>query len=281
MKKIHIVITPNALKELVTNHWYYDMAFVRLKQHTIVFSSTIIDEYERVFAEDDCLYDFQEWFKNYTTYDYVKEAESVSEDFYIDVTALLGQYGHSIIIGFNESFPCEICSVLELNDINKNDHDNELSRQCVPTTFILPQNSSKAAFCKWLSELLCDEQNIRIVDRYIMSADAHGILEQIYIPTFPESANIQVFFGEREKNPTEVSNIKSTFGNRISLFSCISKEFHERHIIGNSIRITIGVGLDVFNCSDCGSRKDTNISVSTQTNITYPQRALQRALAYR
>ena len=281
MKKIHIAITPNALKELVTNLWDYPMALVRLKQHILIFSSTIIDEYERVFAENDCLYDFQEWYKNFITYDFSQEVESASDDFYIDVTTLLKQYDHSIIIRYNENFSCDICSVLELKDISADDHDNELSRQCVPATFILPQNSSKIEFCKWLSELLNDERNIRIIDKYIMSDEARGILEKIYIPTFPESANIQVYFGEREKSTTEISNIKRIFGNRISLFNCVSKDFHERHIIGNSIQITIGVGLDVFNCDDCGSRKDTNISISAQTNITCPQRVQQCAFTYR
>ena len=273
MKKIHIVITPSALKELVTNIWDYPMALVRLKQHVIVFSNTIIDEYERVFAEDDCLFEFQEWYKNFTTYDYSQEVDSASDDFYSDVTTLLEQYDHSIIVGHNESLICSFCSVLELNDINDNDNDNELSRQCIPATFTLPRGASKAEFCKWLSELLCDEKNITIVDRYIMSDDAGGVLEDIYIPTFPESANIYVYFGEREKSSTEVSYLKNTYGKRIRLFECISNDFHDRHIIGDSIRITINVGLDVFCCDGCGSRKESEVTVSSRLNIEFPRRA--------
>lgn len=281
MKKIHIVITPNALKELVTNIWDYPMALVRLKQHILIFSNTIIDEYEKAFARDDCLYEFQEWYKNFTTYDYSQEVESVSDNFYNDAKTLLEQYDHSVIVGHNESLGCEICSVLELDDINDNDNDNELSRQCVPATFTLSRGSSKTEFCKWLSELLSDEKNITIIDRYIMSDAAGGVLENIYIPTFPENANIHVYFGEREKSSIEVSNLKSIYGKRIRLFECISNDFHDRHIIGDSIRITINVGLDVFSCDDCGSRKESEISVSSRLNIELPRRVSQYAYAYR
>jgi hypothetical protein len=281
MKKIHIVITPNALKELVTNIWDYPMALVRLQQHVIVFSNTIIDEYERAFAEDDCLFEFQEWYKNFTTYDYSQEVESASDNFYSDVTTLLEQYDHSIIVGHNESLGYDICSVLELHDINDNDNDNELSRQCIPATFTLPRGSSKIEFCKWLSELLCDEKNITIIDRYIMSDDASGVLEDIYIPTFPESANIYVYFGGREKSSIEVSYLKNTYGKRIRLFECISNDFHDRHIIGDSIRITINVGLDVFSCDGCGSRKESEVTVSSRLNVEFPRRVSQYAYAYR
>ena len=282
MKKIHIVLTPPVLQQLIASPLEYSMALVRLKQHTIVFSNTIVEKYERYFAECDLLRDFQEWYLNFIKYDFVEDVDSTSDDFEGDIISLLKQYEHSLIIKYDEIFACEVCSVLSLTEINENCNDNELSRQCVPTSFILPKGSDKVGFCKWLSELLADEKSITIVDRYIMSDRASGILKEIYIPTFPKHSQIYVYFGDNEKSQTEVSDLKEIFGNRIRMYSSISSDFHERYIIGDSIIISIGVGLDVFDCDYCDSRKDTNISVYTKTMTpTLPKKAPQHTYAYR
>lgn len=281
MKKIHIALTPHVVKYLIQQPLEYSMALARLKQHTIIFSSTILDEYERYFAEYDSIHEFREWYTNFSKYDFSHDVEPMHENFEMDIVLLLEQHEHSILIKHDESFKCEVCSVLELNDINKNDSDNELSRQCIPTTFILPKGSSKSEFCRWLSELLADEKNITIVDRYILSPNARGVLKDIYIPTFPLNAKICVYFGETEKDQSEVSNLKNAFGNRIRMLTSISNDFHERHILGDSLLITIGVGLDVFDCNHCDSRKETNISVSAKTNISIPRKAPRRKFAYR
>ena len=280
MKKIHIVITPNALKELVSNPWDYSVASGRLKQHILVFSDTMIDEYERVCAENDCVYDWHGWYYSLNHYDLFEEAESVSEDFYIDATTILKQYGHSIIISHNDDIDCKAYTVIELKDINS-DHDNELTRQCIPASFMLLRDYPKSKFCKWLKELLVDERHITIIDKYIMVPRNHGVLEDIYIPTFPETASIEIYHGEIEDSKPEVETIKNAFNNRIRLFGCRFKDYHERHIIGDSIRITIGVGLDVFNCVSCGSRVDAQITVTQQTDIPYPEKSRPRALVYR
>jgi len=255
----------------------YLIAHMRLKQHRIVFSDVLIEKYEKTLAEIDLMDEFREWYRYYGNIDgfFDFNSEMISEDFETELISLLKSYDHSILIKHNENVDNDIITVLDLKDINENGSDNELTRQCIPTNFILQKNSSKQNFCKWLHEIMSDEKNITIVDKYIMSDASSDILEKLYIPTFPNDSKIHIYFGDNEKSQEKISKLKKIFGSRIRMHSAKSSEFHERYIIGDTVIISIGVGLDVFECKKNVSRKDTNISVSTQTSAaTIPSKVI-------
>lgn len=275
MKKILVGLTVPTIIKIVGFERDHNIAIGRLKQHKIVFSEVLIDEYEKSFAEQGLIDNFRNWISYYEHFgDFFEYEDSKTNDFNKEIISLLEAYEHSILIKDNEKFSSDCFSVLELKDVNDNNSINELSMQCIPVTFILPKAYSKEIFCRWLKDLLADEKTIKVVDRYIMSCGGSKILETIYMPTFPKDSIVHVYFGEKEKMQTEITAIKKSFGDRIKLHNSESSDFHERYIIGDSIIITIGVGLNVFDCEHCDSRKDTNVSATVQTNIpTLPRPA--------
>lgn len=283
MKKIIIGLTVPSVIKLIGEERNYLVAHTRLKQHKIVFSDVILEEYEKSLKEKDLFDSFQQWYSYYERFDgFFEFGESTSDNFEEDINSLLSSGDHSLLIKCNESICSKFFSTLELEDVNNDCSINELSIQCIPTNFILPKNSSKSTFCNWLKELLADEKTIKVVDRYIMSSNAKGVFEEIYLPTFPKDSMIHMYFGNDEKSQEEISILKKSLGDRIQMHCSVSSDFHERYIIGDSIIITIGVGLDVFECENNNSRKDTNVSVSTQTTIpTLPRRFVQRTGVYR
>ena len=263
MKKINIGLTPLVVYQLIESYFSYPMATFRLKQHMLIFSETIIEAYESFFSEYDALKDFQQWYFLVSKEDCCQEMESVSDDFKTEIFSLLERLEHSIFIKHNEdigerSIPF---SVFSLDEINCPDANNELARQCIPTNFKLSRGSDKEKFCHWLRNMLFHESKISIIDRYIMQSGGGDILEQIYIPTFPCEAKVEVYFGEREKDDAEIKKIKRKYGDRIRLYICNSSDFHERYIIAPTFHIAIGCGLDEFNCSNNKARKQTTITV--------------------
>lgn len=273
MKRIAIGLTSSSLLQLLEYPYEYSDASTMLKQHTLVFSDTLLTEYEKIFESREMTDVFRQWFQGQQRIDgRIEHDDSQSDDFNHEIVSLLNARDHAILIKYREADfgGTYQFSVLKLDEINQLGTDNELSRQCIPTNFFLRKGSSKDEFCRWLRELLADEKKITIVDRYILSVNSKGILQKVYIPCFPANAKVVVHFGDDESDQAELSALKQALGKRITLKKSRSNEFHDRYIIGDSLVISIGVGLDVFDCNTNYSRKETKISLSAHEKPTIP-----------
>lgn len=278
MRKILVGLTVGSMNKLICEERQYLVVITNLLQHRLLFSETILAIYERFFSEKDLLDEFQQWIASYGTIgDFITFENSVSKTFELEMLSLLNKSSHSILIECVDSKWASVggdFSVLDLDEINKIGSNNELSRQCIPANFILPKNFSKQDFCNWLKEVFEDETDIYVIDKFIMSNGASDILDQVYIPNFPSNAKINVYFGDREMNQAEVSKMKNTYGERVHLYSAISNDFHDRFIVGNSIVVAIGVGLDVFTPGDTNSRQQTTILLNSIDNKpSFPRRS--------
>ncbi len=273
MVKLVLALTPEALNKAISENYMYNTAVGRLMQHKVLFSDIIKDEYERYFRENDNLMFYQQWVKHWAQWDYLEYRNSLEEDFKSEIVSQMKQFPFHIVIcekGFNVDR--DSVQELKLDDINDRFKQNILSIYCVPVNRQIRKGTSIDEIREWLSNLLQGEENITIIDRYILKdADSCKLLKQYYIPMMSSAKKITIIYdGAKTDQNSVITPLKKQYKERIILKGSDPKDFHDRSICCKYLTIQFEAGLDFVDIRTGKTRVETTIVVDPSIKPTLP-----------
>ena len=259
----------------------YGDVFAKIRQHRIILSHRIIQDYLSNVSED--LYDMLRGFLDSIS---TNEEESISfeddekDDFREFIISCVSKVPLGTLVAEKEEFKdCKFdkskVKLISPADIHNNSR-NSITLYSLPVVNLTAKPGEPCMkYCTWLKRWFSGEHKIDIIDGYIFSDRGIRTLKKYYFASMEDGTEVHIYSRITEESDysseQEILNaIGSDEQTRLSIFLHFITEYHERYIILPSCQMTIGKGLDFLRLS--GTIEDCcSINISAEKDYVAPQ----------
>lgn len=248
---------------------YNEKTFIMdlIKQHKIILSEKIISYYIEMAGEQNA--EIVETFIDslvYTNDSHVFYETDNDDSAQKEIVDLVKRNPMKVLISEVEEFEGIITNKIKLisskNILNK--EDNVFLKYSFPiVNYIIGSDSNCESVATWFGHLFENEEQIQILDKFIMTENGIRVLKKYYFPKIQYKTKVEIYCECLDGYTDEmIKNImEDTYFQSWDIQVYICNGMHDRYIQFGHYQISIGAGLDFLHCSG-NTKKSCTINIT-------------------